>query len=529
MADDELNLASKPRVLRNMGDGSESVIWSGLVVKINRHGSQQSRVFCVTNVALYNMKPGSFAVKRRIEIDSLSGLTASQITDAFVIHVPSEYDYHVISVRKVSFWDCLQLAFTRMTGKEFNLRRVPLDDLTSVCVTKVKAKKDPEYRRSRSMRDMAKLGGGGGGGGGGGDSGGGSGGGSGAVGARMPPPASFEDFTVLKQIGDGVTGAVYLARHEDSGRTGALKLLSKERVEALGSLGSAASDLLMMHSLSHPFLASVRYFWMTEQLVCIFSDLGGGADLLTHLSRSGGGISERAAAFYVAQVACALSHLHSKRIYMRCVKPEGIVLDGRGNALLTDFGQAFACKPDLLAYVSPEIARAIDDEDTEAAAAAGSAVGDWWSLGVLMVELLSGRPPWRDEESEGGLLAAITSDKVKLPPGLSFDACSVILGLLTRDAATRWGFRQLSEAPLFATHGISFRELLNGELSPPFEPPLSDSADCRHFSDEQTAVALDKNEFNDRMPFHHDLPAQRQTVASDAVRLRYDQETGCVF
>eukprot|EP01083_Nonionella_stella_P049214 131245_1 len=73
----------------------ERVMFSAVVNKINRKGKSQKRVLIITDKAVYNVKPNKYKdLKRRVSLDSIQTMSASSSSGEFVIHIPSEYDYH---------------------------------------------------------------------------------------------------------------------------------------------------------------------------------------------------------------------------------------------------------------------------------------------------------------------------------------------------------------------------------------------------------------------------------------------------
>ena len=118
-----------------------------------------------------------------------------------------------------------------------------------------------------------------------------------------------------------------------------------------------------------------------------------GGELFFHLGREGR-FSEPRARFYAAQITLALEHLHSVNVIYRDLKPENVLLDHKGNVRLTDFGlskegvqsvdsgaHSFCGTPE---YLAPEVLNRSGH---------GRAV-DWWSLGALLYEMLTGLPPF---------------------------------------------------------------------------------------------------------------------------------------
>lgn len=70
------------------------MVFSDFVIKINRKEKEQTRVILLTDKAVYNLLPSSYGkCKRRIKLENIAAVTASSISDEFVLHVPDEYDY----------------------------------------------------------------------------------------------------------------------------------------------------------------------------------------------------------------------------------------------------------------------------------------------------------------------------------------------------------------------------------------------------------------------------------------------------
>lgn len=81
--------------------GDQRIVFSDIVIKINKRNKMQERILLITEAAIYNIDPGNFKVKRRIPISSVGGIKLSKLPDNFFcLHVPSEYDYLLVSSRK---------------------------------------------------------------------------------------------------------------------------------------------------------------------------------------------------------------------------------------------------------------------------------------------------------------------------------------------------------------------------------------------------------------------------------------------
>ena len=137
---------------------------------------------------------------------------------------------------------------------------------------------------------------------------------------------------------------------------------------------------------------------------------------------------------------CAIGHLHSLNI-MRDLKPENILLDNEGHVKLTDFGLAKRQDPNSekrtnslvgsIDYMAPEILEAKGHGKT----------ADWWSVGVLMFEMLTGQLPFRGK-NKPAIQRAICNAKLKMPTFLPGDVMHLIKSLLDRQQDKRLGARR---------------------------------------------------------------------------------------
>ena len=128
--------------------------------------------------------------------------------------------------------------------------------------------------------------------------------------------------------------------------------------------------------------------------------------------------------FYLAELALALSHLHSVGIIYRDLKPENILLDSEGHIAVTDFGLCkegmgygdrtgtFCGTPEFLA---PEVLT--ETSYTRAV--------DWWGLGVLIFEMLVGESPFPGDDEEE-VFDSIVNDEVRYPRFLSLEAIAIM-------------------------------------------------------------------------------------------------------
>jgi len=181
-------------------------------------------------------------------------------------------------------------------------------------------------------------------------------------------------------------------------------------------------------------------------------------------------IPDHMARFYAAEISLALDTMHQHGVVYRDLKPENILLDGEGHIKLADFGLA---KEGVLSaaegahslcgtpeYLSPEV---LDRQGH------GTAV-DWWNLGMVLYEMLTGLPPWYTTDREK-LFDRLRNAPLKFPFYVSRPAASLIQALLNRNPVQRLGSGGGVEV---RTHGffstIDWDALYNREIPPPFNP-----------------------------------------------------------
>jgi len=206
------------------------------------------------------------------------------------------------------------------------------------------------------------------------------------------PKVTLEDFDLLKVLGKGGFGKVMLVRKKNSTDIYAMKVLKKEAVIRRNQVQHTKTETHILKQIRHPFLTRMYFAFQSEgKLYMVLNYLPGG-ELFYRLKREGRFSVERVR-LYTAEIALGLGHLHSLDMIYRDLKPENILLDEIGHICLTDFGlskemvttanaaRTFCGTPE---YLAPEILQGIGH---------GKAV-DWWSLGTLVFEMLTGLPPF---------------------------------------------------------------------------------------------------------------------------------------
>ncbi|XP_062945175.1 ribosomal protein S6 kinase alpha-5 isoform X2 [Cynocephalus volans] len=152
----------------------------------------------------------------------------------------------------------------------------------------------------------------------------------------------IENFELLKVLGTGAYGKVFLVRKisgHDTGKLYAMKVLKKATIvqKAKTTEHTRTERQVLEHIRQSPFLVTLHYAFQTETKLHLILDYINGGELFTHLSQRER-FTEHEVQIYVGEIVLALEHLHKLGIIYRDIKLENILLDSNGHVVLTDFG-----------------------------------------------------------------------------------------------------------------------------------------------------------------------------------------------
>ncbi|XWS56920.1 hypothetical protein CRYUN_Cryun09bG0127100 [Craigia yunnanensis] len=234
------------------------------------------------------------------------------------------------------------------------------------------------------------------------------------------------DFEVLKLVGQGAFGKVYQVRRSDTSDIYAMKVMRKDKIMEKNHAEYMKSEREILTKVDHPFIVQLRYSFQTKYRLYLVLDFVNGGHLFFQLYHQGL-FREDLARIYTAEIVSAVSHLHANGIMHRDLKPENILLDADGHIMLTDFGLAKEFDENTrsnsmcgtLEYMSPEIFLGKGHDKA----------ADWWSVGILLYEMLTGKPPFTGGNRQK-IQEKIIKDKIKLPAFLSSEAHSILKGVI---------------------------------------------------------------------------------------------------
>ncbi|GMI72460.1 ARABIDOPSIS THALIANA PROTEIN KINASE 2, ARABIDOPSIS THALIANA SERINE/THREONINE PROTEIN KINASE 2 [Hibiscus trionum] len=302
-------------------------------------------------------------------------------------------------------------------------------------------------------------------------------------------PAGLKDFEVLKLVGQGAFGKVYQVRRSDTSDIYAMKVMRKDKIMEKNHSEYMKSERDILTKVDHPFVVQLRYSFQTKYRLYLVLDFVNGGHLFFQLYRQGL-FREDLARVYTAEIVSAVSHLHANGIMHRDLKPENILLDADGHVMLTDFGLAKEFDENTrsnsmcgtLEYMSPEIVLGKGHDKA----------ADWWSVGILLYEMLTGKPPFRGGNRQK-IQEKIIKEKMKLPAFLSSEAHSILKGLLQKEASKRLGSGQGGSEEIKRHKwfkSINWKKLDAREIRPSFLPEVAGNQCIANFDECWTNMAV---------------------------------------
>lgn len=294
-----------------------------------------------------------------------------------------------------------------------------------------------------------------------------------------------QDFELKKVLGKGGYGKVFQVKKTtgaDANSYFAMKVLKKASiVRNQKDTAHTRAERNILEAVRHPFIVELVYAFQTGGKLYLILEYLSGGELFMHLEREGIFL-EDTTCFYLCEIILALEHLHNLGIIYRDLKPENVLLDAQGHVKLTDFG---LCKEHIqegivthtfcgtIEYMAPEILTRSGH---------GKAV-DWWSLGALMFDMLTGMPPFTADNRKN-TIDAILKGKLNIPAYLATDSRDLIRRLMKRQVSQRLGSGptdgQAVRAHSFFKN-VNWDDVLARRLDPPIKPILRSEDDVSQF------------------------------------------------
>ena len=290
----------------------------------------------------------------------------------------------------------------------------------------------------------------------------------------------IKDYEKLKTVGLGSYGRVRLCKHKKTGEIFVMKILKKSDIIKQKQVDHVYSEFNILSMLKHPFIVQLLGFNFEDpKYIYFILEYIQGGELFT-LLRTKGSFPVPQTKFYIAHIITIFEYLHSKNIIYRDLKPENILINKNGYLKLTDFGFAKQLENEKTytlcgtpEYLAPEI---ILNKGH------GKAV-DWWTLGILLYEMLVGIDPFSDDDPMK-TYQKILKGKINFPKTIDKDAKSLIKHLLTQDTSKRFGCLKNGVKDILNHRffeGFDWKNFVYLTMPAPFKPDVKSDDDTSNF------------------------------------------------
>ena len=499
---DFLNFSKDHYITTNV-TREESIKFSDKIIKINNYGFKQERNIIITDKGIYNLKNTS--LKRRIDINSIKGITLSKLSDEFVIHCnDEEYDYQYISAKKKTIVEIIAKYYYNIKNEELKLFELNLSSLSTFVTSKKEKMKEKNssrmprtnclsigeyiygkktneevHKKESHVKKTNKI--------------------------IASTKVELNDFEIIKTVGRGSVGKILLVRYRSTGDLYSIKSMRKDQLLSESLIDNILDEKNILSEGQCEFILQLSFFFQSPERIYFVTPFMKGGDLY-HKLKIDGYLSEDLVRFYTAQIAIALQHLHEFGIAYRDLKPENILIDEDGYIKLCDFGASihfqgtrkentFAGSPE---YASPEM---ISHEGH-------NIMSDWWSFGILIYELLYGITPFFNKD-KNRMYELIEIGELKFPRTIKIDdaikpikvsdeAKNIIIKLLEKNPGSRLGRTGLNEIkshPFFGN--LNFDMVNNKKLKSPFKPILDNDNLANNFDEEYTSMDIKESPVGD--------------------------------
>ncbi|MBN2474072.1 MAG: protein kinase [Pirellulales bacterium] len=224
-------------------------------------------------------------------------------------------------------------------------------------------------------------------------------------------PRAFGQYELLSEIGRGGMGVVYKARQKSLDRVVAVKMILSSHLASPEHIRRFQDEAKAAARLRHPHIVPIHEVGQLHGQDYFAMEYVDGESLGQRIARSP--LDMETAVRLVAAIARAVDHLHEQKIIHRDLKPSNVLLDAEEHPYLTDFGLAKISMPGSEATATGVITGTPSYMAPEQASGHGSLVGpsaDIYSLGAILYELLTGRPPFREENPLDTLMEVLSRE-----------------------------------------------------------------------------------------------------------------------
>ena len=292
---------------------------------------------------------------------------------------------------------------------------------------------------------------------------------------------SYLDFDPLYLIGTGSLGKVILVLYKKNKNIYAMKELSKSKIKINKQEEHSKSERDLMIELTSPFIVNIKFAFQDETKLYIVSEFLQGGDMFYHMHHSTINFTESTVKFYIIELILAIEFLHENNVIYRDLKPENILMNSEGHIKISDFGLSKKLENQkdkaytlcgTLQYLAPEILKNKGYDKSV----------DWWSLGCIYYEMLTGNLPFKTNGNKINL--DVFEEKIDFDENMNPLLINLISQLLNVNPKKRLGYgaqdaKKIKEHQYF--NDVDWNKYLNKEIEPPFVPKLEGELDLRYF------------------------------------------------
>ncbi|KAM4627592.1 ribosomal protein S6 kinase-related protein-like [Polymixia lowei] len=243
-----------------------------------------------------------------------------------------------------------------------------------------------------------------------------------------------DHFQILGFIAKGSFGPVLKVKDKFKEKIYAVKVLPKSEILKHGVLEQSKEEVIIQRQLKHPFIHNLQDCWQTQRHLFIMCDYCSTGDLYTYWLLKGR-FREDEVRVFAAELGSALGFLHDFGIMHRDVKMENILLSDQGHLRLADFGlsrrltrggRAFTICG-TIQYMAPEVL----------SGGPYNHAADWWSLGIMLFSLVTGKFPLPPEPDHCNMLKKVREFPFEMPKTFSPALTLLLTELLCKNPVNR--------------------------------------------------------------------------------------------
>ena len=483
---DVLNWSKDKEILKIIQN--ETIYYSNKIAKINHFNIVQERTIILTKEALYYMQKKK--LKRKMKYNEIRGITFNKINTEFIVHgIEGEYDNYFQSPDKNLICCLIAIFYQEQTKSNLKICKVPEKSLKNFVTGKKEKKKeqdnskmdenylintnsyikenlriekklkqiskeylsdsDEEQPKKNSIAILFNK-------------------------VKSIKSVNLEDFQILKILGRGAFGKVYLVQYNPGNNVYyAMKSIKKEYLNDINEIEKNITEKQILYNIDYKFLIGVNLCFTTEDRIFFIMDLIHGEDLFTCIKLNNHSFDEEEIKFYASIIGLSIEYLHNNGIVLKDLRLDNIIIEKDGYLKMTNFKicQLFnmnnncALMKETSEFLAPEIILSNT----------WGKISDWWSYGIILYQLLFGIPPFFSND-DNKLREQIIKNELRFPKinNVSQNAKDLLKLLLKKNYKERLGinneFEEIKKHSFFKN--INFNDIINKKIQPKYKPNI---------------------------------------------------------